>query len=128
MPSRPLLRRLQLAVWTVSGCLFLTGCTGCFSKPNPEQVREKTAAATATIKSDAKAMAQGIREGWNRDKPLDLNSASKDQLQSLPGITAVQADRIIAARPYRKPDDLLTRRILSRAAYDRISTLITAKP
>src|SRR5512146_401168 len=108
-------------------CLFLTGCTGCFSNPNPEQVREKTAAATATIKTDAKAMAQGVREGWNRDKPLDLNSASKDQLQSLPGITAAQADRIIASRPYDKPADLLTRRILSRSAYDRIAPRITVK-
>ena len=110
----------------VSACLFLAGCTGCFSNPRPDQVREKTAAATAAIKSDAKAMAQGVREGWSRDKPLDINSATKEQIETLPGITPAAAKRIIGGRPYHRPDELLTRRILPKAEYDRISDRIKA--
>ena len=41
------------------------------------------------------------------DTPLDLNTASKERLQELPGIGPVIADAIIAGRPYRCVDDLL---------------------
>src|ERR1700677_4273859 len=68
-------------------------------RQNPQEVREKTAEATAEAKSDVKAVADGIREGWNRNKPLDLNAASRDQLMSLPGMNAHDADRVIAGRP-----------------------------
>src|SRR5437868_10889932 len=93
----------------VLGCLSFSGCIGCSAKQDPNELKEKTANATAELKRDAKAVAQGVREGWSRDKPLGLNSASKAQLLSLPGLTAADADRIIAGRPTR------TRRNCSRA-------------
>ena len=40
--------------------LLYTACTACYTKPqNPEQVREKTAEATAQLKDNAKAVAEG---------------------------------------------------------------------
>ena len=109
--------------------ILLAGCSvGCTTRQqNPQDLKEKTAQATAEMKSDAKAVAEGIREGWSRDKPLDLNSATKDQLMSLPGVSATEADRIIAARPFDQPDDLLTRHIMSKSEYDRVSDKLTAK-
>jgi DNA uptake protein ComE-like DNA-binding protein len=111
--------------------MFLAGCTACNSKPSsPDQVREKTAEATAELKDNAKAVAQGVREGLARpgsDKPLDLNSASKSQLLSLPGITDDAADRIIAARPYSNTHELLDKRIISREEYNKIADSITVK-
>ncbi len=97
--------KIVLLALVLSGSqIILTGCTACNAPPsNPDQVREKTAQATADLKDNAKAVAQGIREGLNRptsDHPLDLNSASKSQFLSLPGIDDAAADRIIAARPY----------------------------
>jgi hypothetical protein len=53
--------------------LLLTGCFSCSVKQNPQQLKEKTAETTAALKSDAKAVASGVREGWSRDKPLDVN-------------------------------------------------------
>ena len=101
---------------------------GCVQKPrNPDELKEKTAEATANLKRDAKAVAEGIREGWSRDKPLDINSASKDQLMSLPGMSPAQADRVLAGRPYDAPKDLLDRHILSKDQYDRVSDRIVAK-
>jgi len=93
-------------------------------------VRQKTAEATAELKDNAKAVAQGVREGLTRpssDKPLDLNSASKSELTSLPGITDDAADRIIAARPYSDVHQLLDRRIISRDEYNKIADSITVK-
>ena len=106
--------------------LSLAGCTS--RQESPDQVREKTAQATAEIKQNAKAMAEGIREGWNRDKPLDLNTATKDQLTSLPGITSEKADRILENKPYDTPHQLVSRRILSEDEYSKIKDQITARP
>jgi len=36
---------------------------------NPDELKEKTARATAELKSNAKAMAEGVREGWSRKAP-----------------------------------------------------------
>jgi DNA uptake protein ComE-like DNA-binding protein len=72
-------------------------------------------------------MAEGVREGWNRNRPLDLNTASREQLQSLPDLSAAEADRIIAGRPYRKPGELLTRHILAKTEYEKIEDRVTAR-
>src|SRR2546423_12846903 len=107
--------------------LLLAAFAGCTKPQNSQELKEKTAQATAEVKRDAKAVAAGIREGWSRDKPLDLNSATKEQLQSLPGMTNSDADRIIDGRPYDAPIDLVNRRILPKAKYDQISDRIKAK-
>ena len=106
--------------------LLLAGLAAC-TQPNSKDLKEKTAQATAEVKRDAKAVAAGIREGWSRDRPLDLNTATKEQLLSLPGMTSAQADRVIASRPYNQPDELVTRRIIPKTRYDKISDRITAK-
>ncbi|MGB8889999.1 MAG: helix-hairpin-helix domain-containing protein [Candidatus Korobacteraceae bacterium] len=106
-----------------------SGFTACNSQPSsPDQVRAKTAQATAELKQDAQAVAQGVREGLTRpspDKPLNLNSASKAQLMSLPGMDDATADRVIAGRPYSAEHELLERRIVSREEYNKIADSIT---
>ena len=106
--------------------LLLAALVSC-TQQNPQELKEKTAQATAEAKSDAQAVAEGIREGWSRDKTVDLNTATKEQLLGLPGVTAAEADRIVAGRPYDKPDQLVARRILSKPAYDKIAGRVTAK-
>ncbi len=107
--------------------ILLAVLVGCAQKQSPQQLREETAEATARAKSDAKAVAEGIREGWDRNKPLDLNTATREQLVSLPGINGAEAERVIAGRPYNQPDELVQRRILSKTEYDRIADRVTAK-
>src|SRR5947209_9755728 len=114
----------------ISGYLLMfliAGLAACTQPKNTDELKERTAQATAEMKRDAKAVAEGIREGWSRDKPLNLNAATKDQLSSLPGITDAQADRIIEGRPYSDPDELVTRRILPKAEYDKIADRRAAK-
>lgn len=114
-------------IFTLGLLAALVSCTQ--PQQNPQELREKTAEATAQAKSDAKAVAEGIREGWNRNsnQPLDLNSATKGQLLSLPGLTSAEADRVIADRPYSDPGELVTRHILPKTEYDKISDRVTAK-
>lgn len=118
----------------VSALLLSTAAlwfTACNSKPQtPEQVREKTAQATAELKDNAKAVAEGVRDGLTRpsaDKPVDLNSASKSQLMGLPGIDTSAADRIIAGRPYSSEHELLEKHIVSRDEYNKIADSITVR-
>jgi DNA uptake protein ComE-like DNA-binding protein len=111
----------------VSTILLLAALAGCTQRQNSQDLKEKTAQATAELKSDTKAVAAGIREGWSRDKPLDLNTATKEQLMSLPGVTAAEADRVIAGRPYNAPGELVTRRIMPKSEYDKIADRLTAK-
>ena len=107
--------------------LLLAALAGCTQPQNSQELKEKTAQATAEVKRDAKAVAAGIREGWSRDKPLDLNLATKEQLLSLPGMTEAEADRVIAGRPYNDPNDLVKRHIMPKAEYDKIADQVTAK-
>ncbi len=116
--------RTYLLIFAIA---FLAGLTGCTPKQNPQDLKEKTAQATAELKSNAKAVAEGVREGWSRDKPLNVNTATKEQLMSLPGVTASEADGIIAGRPYDDPRELATRRILPKNEYDKIADRLTAK-
>jgi DNA uptake protein ComE-like DNA-binding protein len=112
-------------IWLVIACLVSS--LACNQKQNPQDLKEKTAKATAEMKRDAKAVAEGIREGWSRDRPLNINTATKDQLMSLPGITSSRAEAIIAARPYDDPSDLVKRKILSKDEYDKIADRLIAK-
>jgi len=108
-------------------CSLLAVLAGCTQQQSSHDLKEQTAQATADVKRDAKAVAAGISEGWSRDKQLDLNTATKDQLLSLPGVTAAEADRVIAGRPYSEAGDVVTRRIMPKAEYDKIADRVTAK-
>ena len=107
--------------------LSLALSIACVQTRNSDDLKEKTAQATADMKRDAKAVAAGIREGWSRDKPLDLNRATKDQLMALPGIGSAQADQVIAGRPYDQPSELVSKHILPKAKYDQIADRVTAR-
>jgi len=115
--------RYQIA----STILLLAILAGCTQQPTTQQLEEKTAQATAEVKHDAQAVATGIREGWTRDQPLDLNTATKEQLLTLPGVTPAEADRMLTGRPYSDPDELVKRRILPKSEYEKIAEKVTAK-
>jgi DNA uptake protein ComE-like DNA-binding protein len=98
------------------------------AKPVIEEAGKKLGQAAESAAEEAHAAAQGVRDGWKGQHTVtDLNSASERDLLDLPGITEPEARKIIAARPYRDKHELVSRGILSGAAYQRIRDQITAK-
>lgn len=56
---------------------------------------------------------------------LDINSATADKLDNLPGVGPVTAQKIITGRPYQAVDDLLNKKIVSSSVFQKIKDLIT---
>lgn len=121
---------------------------GCSSHPSDQQVQQKAAETTQQVKQGAQqaavqaraaaanaegkinAVAAGVKQGLNGAAPtatIDLNGASTAQLETLPGITPAKADRIVAGRPYSRPNDLVTKNVLTQEEFARISGKVQAQ-
>ena len=58
---------------------------------------------------------------------VDLNTASKQALMTLPGITETNAKKIIENRPYKTKADLTQKKVISPDAYAKIEAKVVAR-
>jgi competence protein ComEA len=72
------------------------------------------------------AAAQTPKPSAASGSPLDINTATPDQLKAFPGIGDAYSKRIIDGRPYTAKNQLVTRGILPQATYNKIKDQIIA--
>ena len=87
--------------------------------PQPTVKSDKMAPAVPATKTSPTAGA--------KTDLLDINSASSDDLDALPGIGKAYSAKIIAGRPYKGKDELVQKNILPQKTYDGIKDKIIAK-
>jgi competence protein ComEA len=105
--KRNFIARILIALFA----LLLVVNTGLAS-PAPQAGQKKTpSAATAPASGDL----------------VDLNSATKDQLDALPGIGEKYSQKIIDSRPYKAKTDLVKKKIIPQATYNKIKDMVIAK-
>lgn len=114
-----------IAIAATTALLAGIGCAP--ASQSPDAIRQNAANATATAARDAKAVAQGVFEGLKTRGPININRASKADLETLPGVDSATADKIIADRPYANSGDLVKRHIVKKAEYNQIADRIEAR-
>ncbi|HEY2393717.1 MAG TPA: helix-hairpin-helix domain-containing protein [Candidatus Angelobacter sp.] len=97
---------LAFAMFAMSGTLAFAQAAA----PAPKKAAAADASTAKTKKADL----------------VDINSATKDQLTALPGIGDAYSQKIIDGRPYNTKRDLLTKKIVPQATYDKVSPVIIA--
>ncbi|WP_243384372.1 ComEA family DNA-binding protein [Geothrix alkalitolerans] len=98
------------------------------SAPRKAESRAAKDARSAKAKETAKKARVRAKEKAEAEaKAVDVNSATKEQLKTLPGITDAYADKIIAGRPYLSKAFLVTKNVLPQELYLTIRKRIVAR-
>jgi len=110
--KRNFVTRILLSLFAL---VLLTGMAAA------QDTTAKPAKSSKMAKTDS-AMAAPAAAGL-----LDINSATKEQLDALPGIGEKYSQKIIDGRPYAKKTDLTRNKVIPAATYAKIKGMIIAK-
>lgn len=67
----------------------------------------------------------GVVAGVNSQKNININTATQSELESLPGVGAVTASKIISGRPYSSVEELLSNKVVGKSIYEKIKNSIS---
>jgi len=112
---------MKLLKLTSRGLLFLALASSVLLAQSTASKPSQTGKTTTTGASSSTSSSK-TPDG----QKIDINSATKDQIDALPGIGAAYSQKIIDGRPYNSKRDLLNRKIIPQGTYDGIQDKIIA--
>ncbi len=98
------------------------------ASPDTSAAKESKAQEKAEEKTETKAQEKAEAKPHKMHvAAVDLNSASKEDLMKVKGVTDEIAEKIMAGRPYKSKGELLSKKILTKAEYKKIRGKVTVK-
>ena len=125
------MKRFTTVLALVAFACTMTAVAGHASTAGHSTTHAATAASGATHAVAAKTTATHTAKATTPSAAavkslLDINSASKDELEKLPGIGDAISDKIIAGRPFKSKYELLRKGIVNRPTYAKITGMVIA--
>jgi DNA uptake protein ComE-like DNA-binding protein len=115
---------IRLLVTLVMLMAFVSGAAAqTTTTKDAPKAPAKAPAATKDASKDAPKDAKKA----DKHAPVDINTASADELREIPGIGEAYSKKIVDGRPYKRKDELIQRKIVPQATYDKIKDHIVAK-
>ena len=103
---------INSVAWLVLSCLMISPVLA--QEKQKAQAKGAAQLETAAKSTPGKAL-------------IDINSATKKELMTIPGIGDAYSDKIIKNRPYKGKDDLVKNKVIPAATYEKIKDMIIAK-
>ena len=104
-----------------------------FAAPGTPDAGAKSAPSKSGMHNETVSTAKAAHKGHSAAKAhktvqVDINTASREELMAVPGISDQAADKIIAGRPWKSRMEIVTKQILTRDEYAKVRGRLTAKP
>jgi len=104
-----------------------SGTSAPAKSDNSAAMKQEGATAAAPATTTSKSTTHKTHAAMHSKPKMDLNTATKEELMTLPGVTEDTADKIIAARPFKSKGQLESEKILTKPEYNKVASKVTVK-
>ena len=125
---KTILSRLQVCALAAIAVALIGGAfmgTSFAQSTNANTKAQQTSSSAKTTQAPTQSGKSATKAPAS--KLIDINSATVEQLKTLPGVNDGLARKIVEGRPYRVKTDLVRKNAIPQAAYNKIAGLVIAK-